>query len=442
MSEWNYEKFRKYFYDSEKNNGMCKDLILRIRKENDGDNIVYYNGNKAFNIYKSGIKLPINVYKCNSREINKVKNDPQKIKEYQNKMIKKCKNMKGYFDFSMQKITFSRASNYNEKLFKANLKKFENECESNETFERIGNSIIFDNKITDIKKIIKLQYYFLDYFSCSESLLKEIKFDYKAEYKKETNKANLEKLIKKVKDKIDKYEGGEELEKKYQHQFMLHANKSSIFEIKDGETVEHFEQEYGIINKKRNKEGRIDCIFYKYKNEEELVVTDIYLIELKVNDTVILGDNGVMTHLDDIKAFLDFEDKGKYQKYDLETLKKRIQNRIRILHDKESSVEAPKIHFYTIIGFKADEKNKLEDIKERVISDIEGLCNKAQVKEWINDKLLDKYFEGKTLLDVVPSSNKCDVKFFFDNNNFDDTDDKCHSFNMKEFKEINKKLNK
>ena len=43
-----------------------------------------------------------------------------------------------------------------------------------------------------------------------------------------------------------------------------------------------------------------------------------------------------------------------YENIDLETLKKRIQNRIRILHDKESSVEAPKIHFYTIIGFKPE----------------------------------------------------------------------------------------
>ncbi len=246
----------------------------------------------------------------------------------------------------------------------------------------------------------------------------------------------LSKFSKNTKKAIDKYKktSCRKLEKTYQHYFMLRAKEmKDLFAVKEGEFIDYFEQEYGIYNpnvfgaekfmsdQKKDKTGRIDCIVYKYrKNGNTRVISDIYMIELKVNCDVVLGNNGVMTHLEDIKAFLNLNTTDKWRYYDYLTLEKRISDRIKIISGEEVNLDKVAKHFYTVIGYtNKDEKDSVmqmlnslttdEGIKEMILTGVSKKV-KGETKRY----KLDPRFEGTTLLALKEDIKDCEIKFFLE----------------------------
>ena len=63
-----------------------------------------------------------------------------------------------------------------------------------------------------------------------------------------------------------------------------------------------FEEEY-CTNEGSKDKGRIDCSYVIINNKK---LTDIYLVELKVNDGVVDGTNGVNKHFIDINILIKF----------------------------------------------------------------------------------------------------------------------------------------
>ena len=141
-----------------------------------------------------------------------------------------------------------------------------------------------------------------------------------------------------------------EMEKKYQHLFLLNIKNDvengylhqNVFGKKE---IIPFEEEYYI----NYPGGRIDCIFYAVNDN---LITDIYLIELKVDSKVLGGTNGIPTHLSDID---DIDDNVFYS-----TLLEYINERNQILNDKYipyNYSEDFNKHFFVIVGrYKCSEK--------------------------------------------------------------------------------------
>lgn len=443
-------------YQINKKINPFEECIVRIRK-NDNDRI-YYKGNEAFKISKDGqIQIENNIYKCNTKEIytylkrnNKaiIENSKERIELCEtiaNKKVKKLSKINKYIDFNMNKIEYKyvNETKFSKEEFNKGLKKFKGDIK--EMFPKIDIKesndlqIEFDN-ITNYIDILKIQCLFIldlkldENYNPSKRTIISPKFK---EFKLNVSIKDInefKKLFKIIKKSIKDYSGKKEIEKKYQHQFMLKECESKgIFcdeKYTNVEGIEYFEQEYGIINKDRkitqidknnhekikDKTGRVDCVFYRVK---ENILTDIYLIELKVDRKVILGSNGVMTHLDDIKYFVnDEKQKNKLCeniKYRYDSIYKKQEN---ILEVNKNNI---KYHFYTIIGFTNDEdrnyaKRYLEYLKTE--GEIYNLCNRSKEREDKN-VFLDQYFEGKTIYDLVnPIKNKCAIKFFFEKSNW------------------------
>lgn len=316
--------------------------IIRIR-ENMND-LVYYKGNKAFEIDKEGkIKIDNNVYKCNTSDIanylkkheKAISNDSKdRIKlcdDIVNKKVENTKEISDYIDFSMNKIEYEYVdkSNFSKEKFDGGLKKFKADMKEmlpEITLKQNKNNVIEFDKITNYIDILKIQCLFIIDVKIDETTsktskrtIKSPKFDnFELNVNEEKVKTidDFKSLFKIIKTNIKGYSGKEEIEKKYQHQFMLkECEAKDIFcneKYTELEGVEYFEQEYSIINKdrevinkngkKKKKDGRVDCVFYRVENNR---LAEIYLIELKVDSRVILGSNGVMTHLDDIKYFIN-----------------------------------------------------------------------------------------------------------------------------------------
>lgn len=427
------ENFEKYF----------PGCIIRIRESK--KDLIYYNGNKAFEVSKDKDKkyidfsFPINTYQCNTSDVQKDFNN--KLKE---RLIETLQQMEVYFKFKMSSITFQYATKVNEKKVQEKLQKFKDFLEIKKVsfeYDEKSNSKKFKfNDLEDIQKIIDIQYEFLKVVRLTEvdgklkdvqDTIRDVKFDFKAieqlEYSiEEVSKFDSQKsFFEIVKKSLTAYEGTPEKEKKYQFQFMLNGDKTNIFENekKSGISIKYFEQEYGITNKerkvesdnggKKQKDGRVDCVFYGI-DEKSQKLTDIYLIELKVDEGVILGSNGVLTHLDDIYSFVQQRDKFDelmgFIKYRIETLDK--------IQDIE--VEHCKIHFYTIVGFTKEDSRELVKEAMKKLEDensINELITKGNLPNYFsNDKI---YSETRKTTTIYAIMNKLkdldvDVKFFYE----------------------------
>lgn len=438
------------------------DFILRIRNEKDG-NIAYYNGNAAFKINeveingekKVELNFPLDVYKCNATDLSKLKSNKERA-EYRKKRKDICMGMAKIYNFYMSEISFKLADKCDINKTKKRLETFyRNSIKYGGEFDLIGIqnnveeikkekiSLKFKEPITNINKIIMIQYYFIYDMLFEENkkkndTIKNIKFnDYKVTYNNKKGAKQKERFIETIKKAIDSYTGKGELEKKYQHQFMLYGNKTNIFPKEENHTINHFEQEYYLKNKyrfivkggtRKNKEGRIDCIFYKI-DETVNKITDIYLIELKVDETVVLGDNGVMTHLDDIKAIIKEAYEEKNTKW-FKELRDRIEYRRKILiNDSEYKLNNSKekidynIHFYTIFGFTKDIGNQTQH-RRKVTEYLKYLKDENEVKELCTKKKkdslarLDEYFDNSERNNIYKLSNPikdyCDIRFYYE----------------------------
>ena len=465
--EYNIKKFRKEF------NKNFPNFYLRIREDYD---IAYFNGLKAFEIIKENndiinIFFPINAYKCNPTNVKKNKRINEDLKAL-------LLPMTSFFDFSMSKISFKKTGFYKESVARERLKQFKNHVISlididveaiieklnqiNYTQEiQENNQTVINlefNEIKDINDIIDIQYHFINDLKINEdnkknerkemkSICRDIKFDFSINDKLDKNNKiqiyDTSKLFdfKEVVEKsIKNYEKQTTInrEKKYQHQFMLGAYNSKL-------NIYLFEEEYYIKEKgtedttsdENEKNGRIDSILFKMKNK---VLTDVYLIELKVNADVIAKDNGVLTHLDDIKNLINktnFENQNKEDFF--YKLKKRINYRLSELYDYELlnndfSLIDYTIHFYTIVAYT----NPIKNNKESVLKYFDYFKTKEGVNHLIKIGDLDKKFNDKSIYNIIDGfkdRNKCKLKFIFDEYEWDEKTD-VYNPNFKDVTDI------
>lgn len=461
--KYNINKFRKEF---DKN---FPGFYLRIRE--DSNDIAYYNGLKAFEVVKENnnvlnIFFPINAYKCNPTNVKKNKKINEDLKTL-------LLPMTSFFDFSMSKISLKKSGYYKETVARERLQQFKshvlglididvetiieklNQIDYQKEKQEKNETVIYleFNEIKNINDIIDIQYHFINDLKINEankknerkgldSICKDIKFDFSINDKLDENNkiqiydvSKLDIFKKAVKKSIINYEKQTTInkEKKYQHQFML-GSRDSILNIYP------FEEEYYIKEKEsedttsdeNEKNGRIDSVLFKMENK---VLTDVYLIELKVNAEVVAGENGVLTHLDDIKNLINKTNFEKQNKEDFfYKLKKRINYRLSELYDfellnKDFSLIDYNIHFYTIVAYT----NSIEDNKQKV----ENYFNHFNTKEGVNYLIelndLDKAFKDKSIYDVIDGfkdKKKCRLRFIFDENEWDEkTDDFVPMFN-------------
>ena len=474
------KEFIKKLYEQYSN-----EFVFRIR---DGESIVYYNGIKAFTIkkyYTKHIKLNLfeEIFKCNPSAISEYKNNLDKYKET---LKNTCTNKNGIASvckFKMGKISFEISSNFEEekinkrldefcekysdlfdsnrikKSVKTEINRIKKESISNnkeiKDIERNKIELIFNTPLTDANQIIEVQFDFLNHMIIDEgNILKEtiksIDFNYKvySDIKNATND-EIDIFISSIKDAIENYKGSDELEKKYQHQFMLSANTKKLFQIVNNKNVSSkedkifspFEEEYYIKEdfsksyfKKMDGNGRIDAIYIGEKGSK---VTDIYLIELKVNENVVGGNNGIHKHLDNIRdLFRDEEGRKLFFK----TILNRYEIRNQVLIDKNYTIENKDslngitYHFYTVIGF-SDMPKMINGQKELIRGySKEGnshyditieLLTKFKEENYSSlskNELPDKYRKDTmSLLDIVKDIKDCNVELVFDINNWDKT---------------------
>ncbi len=447
------EDFRKNF---DKN---FSGFYLRIR--DDSNDIAYYNGIEAFQISKNDDKsakviIPESIYKLN---VKNVKNSKEKGINIV-KIVNDLKNK--YFDEKLVEIVIKKGPNSydkndHSKTMKAfenirkslgnNLKYFEKEL-NDEVVNKILNS--FDNnkssqgiKVSSYNEDLDIEFIFIENSGEKYGLAKP-EFKYKKVFNEKI--IMLEDLYKDTKKAIEKYEECTKinLEKKYQHQFILGACNSFLMNIYP------FEEEYSIKEKKiartfiDEKNGRIDAILYKRNGN---VLEDIYLIELKADEKVIAGDNGVLTHLDDIKNLImntDFNNIGEKSFFNL--LRNRIEYRIKVLENSNFEFNNDKnkidykVHFYTIMAFTNDKS------KQQVIEYLKLFTTKEGVNSLIKTgKLCKNNSEKYKDTDIYDICNlmkdKCDIRFFFDENIWN-KDNTCFTPNFKDitntyFKGIN-----
>lgn len=430
------EDFRKEF------NKIFQGFYLRIRK--DSNDIAYYNGIKAFEVSKNDdksikITIPKDVYELNATNVRNSKEKGIDIV----KVIDDLKNK--YFEETLVEIVINKGpksydKNNHLKTKKAfenireslgeNIKYFENEL-NNDLVNKILDS--FDNnedsatiKVASYNEDLNIEFIFIE--NCGEKYgLAKPEF----KYEKVVNEKiiSLEDLYKDTKYAIEQYEKCTRinLEKKYQHQFILGAHNCSILDMYP------FEEEYYIKEKKTQKSssdeknGRIDAVLYKRTGN---LLKDIYLIELKVNEKVVAGDNGVLTHLDDIKNLItntDFDNIDEKNFFYI--LKDRIEYRIKALEDSNFEFKNSKdkidykVHFYTIMGFTNNKESK-----EKVINYLELFSSKEGVNNLIEKSELCKNdpekFKNKDIYDICnPMKEKCEIKFLFDENIWDEETD-------------------
>ena len=409
--------------------------VFRIRKDK---TLIYYKGIQAFILREDGngnidISISKSTFKCNPTAISNYNGN------YKSDLISICENL----SMTMKNISFEIATNYDEKEIRNCLGNFFNYCDLKyhnllnkdsilkdidfifadlRTLNNLKDikdyekkhrlNINFNYTLKDIEDIIDLQYNFYKKMIISDGIIvknriKSTNFSYSIKIE---NKLNT--LIDTVENAIDNYNGADCLEKKYQQQFMLNASKSNIF----SKPVVPFEEEYPLTNYHRKekdsyKTGRIDTVFYSHKNNE---ITDIYLIELKVDEKVILGNNGVLTHLDDIQDIID--NRNAKQKNFFDELIKNINDTNIILNTLPGNLEYSKdlkIHFYTICGFTND--------KSRVMVDesMKKLSNSLKINELYKNKKLPAWCNNNTITTIGKEiDNEYFIKFFYEKNNW------------------------
>lgn len=335
-----------------------KNFYVRVRLENDiiVKSEVYCDGFKVFSVGKSNLITDFDTdnkfTKFNSSNINKVGKKSNLTNEVVTKE-KLCRaleeNRNLFYDKCyLKEVTFedgaeiSKKSEAHNKINKY-LKSIKEE-NGKYTCEVIDNLSIDDEY--ELACIL-----FKDYKTNYSNVFKKVVFKYSRELYKDKNRFFDEKLVSNLQSLMNTYENFTkfENEKKYQHQFLVTTTKigSGKDEITD---LIPFEEEYFIVDGKE-KDGRIDCVFYKENNN---MITDIYLIEIKVDEEVLGGSNGLHKHISDIKKlYKDNKSQGFYKR-----LLKQINDRRKILFDKEydNDFESPNVlkrincNFIVIVG--------------------------------------------------------------------------------------------
>ncbi len=390
--------------------------VFRFRKDK---TIVYYKGIKTFELFENKksklvtLKPSENTFKCNPTGMC---SDIEK-EEYIQNLKKLNRDLRG----KMTGIKFKIAKKGDLSTILSGYQKFEEYCKNNiskELFDfddvrdKISDTYYKDNYIKikfnkpliDMEKIIDLQYNFYDNLridnkSCPTNRIKNTKFDFEIII----DVKSFDDFITVCENAIDNYNGKGCIEKKYQHQFMLVGDKASLFE--KNKKIIPFEEEYPIGKNENKSNGRIDCVFCSAQDNN---ITEIYLIEIKVDDTVILGDNGVLTHLDDIKNELDnIKKKDEF----VNRIKDHINYSNQIIDISKMRLELSsnyKVHFYTIFGYTDENQPK------KIKNTLRSLNNSNSIADYCKRNKLPKKYKDKTINDFVSKSNSYDIKFFIE----------------------------
>lgn len=433
-------------------------FIIRIRDNDKENDIVYYNGIKAFEIEKEGkeynIKIADNIFNLNKTNIEKFYKDEDKqgltVEALKEAISEARITLRDYFPKELEKITikisangFASLSEENEtkKEFINSVKKRIAKIQENYgkylkeklSYEKImagmtkkktknSEYFVYEIQLNDIKKtnseehiktMVNLEYDFITCFIFDENMkYKRIFTKPEFSYQEDENNVtviqrkkynnNFKTFIKKV---IGDYEiqTKTEKEKRYQHLFMtsnILANKYADFE-----NIYRFEEEYYTDRGGESSDrGRIDCVFVKINENinENKPNAELYLIELKVDNKVIGSSNGVNKHLIDIK---NLENNQNF----ISDLEKNINDRRRILEEgTEIKIDKNKIHFWTIIAISTEDE--VEGVAEMLYTNLE---NPEYIKNEKNKLPKNSVVLSEEIRKVKASGIK-DVKFLFD----------------------------
>jgi len=455
----NLKEIRQYFYNHTNDLGK-KDFVVRIRKENKNNiekyhDIIYYNGIKIFIIENNQIKLSPNIFMLNDDFIEKNKKDLED-KNRRKIILNEFTNLrKNLIDINYLKISNNLTINYNKsngksyqnRLNEVNknririVEKIKKELTENNLINLIDNfeenkCIIKDQAKKELENLLNIEYIIMNRFvNFNESIWTEPHPGLTSKnsgWKKPSinilnpvphditnlDKEKLNIVVDKIKGAVDNYlKISFEEEKYYQHQFMLNDFILNKFKQLNVPNLYRFEEEYYTEenNDTKNK-GRVDTIFVSLDGK------DIYLIELKVNDNVIGGTNGIHKHLIDIENLYEINTEKKQSKLNefIENIKTRV-NYQREQLDKQviSWQETPNIHFWTII---ACEDNKMK------INIINNYLDKYQLKEsnelkTVKNNIEKQYKEYQnrvySLNQHIVNLSNCDVRFYFDMIDYD-----------------------
>ena len=315
------KEHRKYFYKH-------KDYIIRIRK--DSSDIVYYHGNKAFEILKKDkkhtcecLKLIPNIFLINDatvKQIEKNKTNNIDLKEEVvmtlSKMRELVKDLMYIKDDASIKLKKTLSKSFEENKVINNLDNILNSFSYDKYFIKKENSLILNKPYPEDLASLEYDIFYafvrdnknkifktrngmrngwckpiFDLYDFKEIPISSLTINQKNELVLINNITN--SCVNKA---IEEYEKvAYEEEKNYQYLFMIDEETINS-KHENFKNIIHFEQEYynyekdyntpiydGIEDKKV-KRGRIDTVFLNINDKKE---GDIYFIELKYNDNVL-----------------------------------------------------------------------------------------------------------------------------------------------------------
>lgn len=431
------KQIRKLFYEDVTYNK--KNFIISISERED---VVYYKGIKIFIIKDNMLRISSNLYEMNSEFIklhreslskeysrNKIFKVLAKIRMilFANGLLKCRKKMLFRYEMSLSKANKNKKQEIlnNKELIlknvKSDLKELANYvCLNDSCVNKNGNSMdccsikndFRINSVDDYEKmfnLVNIEYVLLnnfinsnvdgwkvptmlvnDVYSCSINKLTEDK---------------VKELINVLKTVVDEYLNVVfDEEKYYVHQFMTDKKVLKQFKQLDVEKLYRYESEYYTFNS-QNK-GKMDSVFVSMDGK------DLYLIELKVNRSMLKGENGIH------KQLIDMEDLCNPKLDNLFSFVRRIKQSVNYYRsslgqDKIKFARNMNVHFWTVIAY-TDKKEK-EYIKKEMLdkyNNDKGLANVKKVVESKNGyanrvKTLKEHF-------AILEKYNCDTKIYFD----------------------------
>lgn len=441
------KQIRKLFYEDV--TYSKKNFVISINEKED---VIYYKGIKILIIKDNKLRISSNLYEMNEEFIklhredlskeysrNKIFKNLAKIRMmlFSNGLLKSRKKMLFRYDMSLTKSNINKKTELlnNRKVIlnnvKQDLKDLVKFVKLNDTcVNKNGNnmdccSISCDLKIndkTDIEKmfnLVNIEYVLLNNFINSSvsgwkvpTILVNDVCSYSID-KLTTDKLN--EIINTMKLLVDEYLNVNfDAEKYYIHQFMTDKKVLKQFKQLDADKLYRYESEYYTFNS-QNK-GKVDSIFVSMDGN------DLYLIELKVNRSMIKGENGIH------KQLIDMEDLCNPKLDNLSSFIRKIRQnvdyyRMSLEQEKIEFAKKMKIHFWTIIAY--NEKKEKEYIKRELLDKFNTVNGLSCVKKVVESK--NGYSNRvKTLKEHFTNlaQYNCDAKIYFDLIEYDKKDKK------------------
>ena len=229
------------------------------------------------------------------------------------------------------------------------------------------------------------------------------------------SKNELEKFENALKNAVDNYNKNTkfDMEKIYQYQVMVRDISYKCDEFKD---MYKFEMEYPTNEGEKDK-GRIDNVFVKI--DKNTNTGEVYLIELKVDEKVIGGTNGIHKHLIDIEKIYN---QNRLEEF-VNTLEERVNYRIKeLLHEDERvsfkpiQLKRDILHFWIVVAISENNGTYIDNAK-KVLEMMKNLEDKEYIEtEKRKSKNIALPKESKILSQHIETLNskKCEIKILYD----------------------------